>query len=128
LKKDFKNALNYYNQVLDVDFNKQEAHESVERIKDAIDNYIYFESKASQVFTSGTLQLKKDRLAYVSSKGEAVYYLDKITKLSAILTSIQFEYPKKFSGVSFALDFKKNKQWVDIINSAKGGIYPGVEF
>lgn len=128
-KNDFNNALNYYNQVLDIDFNKQEAHDGIKSVKAAIENYIYFQSNASLTFSSGILQLKKNRLIYISKKNEEqIYYLDQITNLKKSFgTVIQFEYPKKFSGVSFGIMGKEANEWVGVLTSAIKGIYPGVE-
>lgn len=69
LKNEFENALAYYEQVLDIDFTNQEAHDGVEKTKKAIDNYIYLTSSANKVFTSGTLQLQKNRLVMNLRKG-----------------------------------------------------------
>lgn len=126
-KNDFVNALDYYNRVLDIDFSKDEAHHGIKRIKDAIENYIYFESKANKGFSKGLLQLKKDRIIYSPfNKREETYYLDRITNLKKPLGSIQFDYPNKFAGVTIGLNLRVNKKWFDIINSAKMGEYPEI--
>lgn len=125
----FKSALDYYNQVLDINFNMQEARDGIIEMKNAIDNYIYFRSDASMGLSPGVLQLKKNRLVYLSNKGkENVYYLDQITKLSKPLTSIHIEYHKKFTVVIINFKLGLNKQWFDIIISAMNGKYPEVEY
>ena len=127
-KGNFESALNYYNQVLDIDFSRQEAHDGINMTKHAIDNYTYFSSDANQGFSTGTLQLKKNRLIYLSKNGkEKVYYLNQITKLTKQATIIQFEYPKTFAAVTIGFKFGISKQWADIINSAMNGIYPEVK-
>lgn len=128
IRGDFKSALIYYNQVLDIDFSIQEAHDGIAKMKEAIDNFIYFESATSRVFSTGILQLKKDRLVYISSNGkETVYYLDRITNLSKPLTSIQFNYANNKLEKTFSFPFNVNQKWFDFITSAKKGIYPTME-
>lgn len=65
LKHEDYNALEYYNKVLDIDFSKQEAHNGIKRVNYKIENYVYFETVARKVFSSGALQLKKDRIEYL---------------------------------------------------------------
>lgn len=126
IKGNFKNALNYYNQVLDIDFSVAAAQDGIKRIKNIIINHVYFQTNARASFSSGVLQLKKERLVYLTKKGkETVYHLRKITKLSKDLVSIQFYHDNR--QIIMSLPFNTNKEWIDIINSAKVGIYPSVE-
>lgn len=127
-KGNFESSLNYFNQVLDIDFSRQEAHDGIAMTKYAIDNYAYFSSDANQGFSAGTLQLKKNRLIYLSKNGkEKVYYLNQITKLTRHVANIQFEYPMTLTAVTIGFKFGLSKQWFDIINSAMKGIYPEIK-
>ena len=120
-KGDFENALDYYNRVLDIDFRNQKAHDGIERMKD----YIFFESDASiGTFSSGVLQLRKEMLIYLSSRGkEDVYYLDQIDNLSKSFNCIQFLYPCTFLAVTIRFKENLHNKWFDIINSAMKGSY-----
>jgi len=123
---DFKRALDYCNQVLDIDFNNKMARDGIKELNDKIENYIYYSSDANIVFSKGVLQLKKNKLVFLSKRGtENVYYLDQITNLSQQLGSIQFKYPKKMSLVTIGIKkYGQSKQWVNIIDSAAKGRYP----
>lgn len=50
---EYEMALDYYNQILDADISKQEARDGIERIKKAMNDYVYFETPATRSFTSG---------------------------------------------------------------------------
>lgn len=123
---DFQRALDYFNQVLDIDFRNKKAEDGIKEMKYRIDNYIYFSADANILFSNGVLQLKKNRLVFLSNKGiEKVYYLDQITDLSKQLGGIEFKYPKKMMPVVIGIKkFGQSKQIVDLINSAMMGRYP----
>ncbi len=119
---DYKTSLEYYNRILDVDITHQESKMRVERIKVLIDNYIYFQSKASK-FYDGILLLKKEELVFISNKGtRSVYQLSDIQSPKYGIGRLEFIYKNNLFLEKFGC--KMINQWVDILNNAKRGIYP----
>ena len=66
----YKQAVEYYNKVLDLDINQLEAQNCINRIMKEIDDYVYFKSSANKVFTFGTLSLKKEKLVFANKNGK----------------------------------------------------------
>jgi len=121
---EYENALKYYNQVLDFDNENNNARDGVKRIKNALENYIYYESPASRGFTAGKLQLKKDKLIFVNKKGqETVYDLRWIKKLQNFGGGFSFNYGEIPSSISIACK-NKSSEWLVLIDHALKGIYP----
>ncbi|WP_349674516.1 zinc ribbon domain-containing protein [Lacrimispora sp.] len=121
---EYEYALRYYNQVLDVDNENNNARDGVKRIKNALENYIYYESPASRGFTAGKLQLKKDKLIYINKKGqETVYDLRWIKKLQNFGGGFSFNYGEIPSSISIVCK-NKSSEWLDLIDHALKGIYP----
>lgn len=121
---EYESALNYYNQVLDVDTENNIARDGVKRINNALENYIYYESPVSQGFTTGKLQLKKDKLIFINKKGqETAYDLRWIKKLRNFGGGFSFNYGEIPSSISIVCK-NKSSEWIDLIDQALKGIYP----
>ena len=130
-KLDFESALSYYNKVLDIDFSRAEAKIGIDRVRDAIENYVYFETIAKKAFSRGVLQLRPEKIVYISNKGkEKVFFLRQITEITRSLMNMQFKYldAKLTNIVSYeTMGFpstRESREWVTIINNAKEDIYP----
>lgn len=121
---DYDMALNYYNQVLDVAIDNQEARNGVERVNNALNNYIYFESPANRSFSAGKLQLKRDKLIFTNKKGqETVYELRWLKKPQGSIGGFTIVYGEIPSKISFVCK-EKGSEWIEILDDAIKGIYP----
>jgi len=125
-KGELRNALNYYEQVLDIDIENQEAFRGSERVKEAIRNYVYLRSNANLGFNQGTLKLMKGILCFEDKKGKIKSYdVNQISELSKFWgTVIQFKYPGMFSCVSLGVSGISADTWISAILNAQNGIYP----
>lgn len=122
----YEMAIDYYNQVLDADISKQEAHAGIDRINNIINDYVYFESPANRLFTAGKLQLKKGRLLFTDKKGKTtVYELRWLKKPQLISGGFSFTYGETPSGISFICK-DKGPEWIKVISNALSGIYPAM--
>lgn len=121
---DYNNALEYYDKVLDIDVDTQEAHQGIERINKKIDEYVYFTSQANTVFIFGTLTLKRGKLIFVTKKGkETVYMVDRISNVNVSMGCINFNYDNlaKVNTYSVVNDVHRLAK---MLNDAKEGKYP----
>lgn len=126
LDGEYEKALDYYNQVLDADIGKQEARDGIDRVKNAINDYVYFETPANRSFTAGKLQLKKERLFFIDRKGkETVYELRWLKKLQILSGGFAFSYGEIPSKINFICK-GKGSEWVENINNAMNGVYPAM--
>ncbi|MBP3803964.1 MAG: zinc ribbon domain-containing protein [Oribacterium sp.] len=124
-KGELRNALNYYEHVLDIDVENQEAFRGSERVKEAIRNYVYLSSDANMSFNYGTLKLMRGVLCYEDKKGKIKSYdVNRISDLSKFLNVIQFKYPGVFSCVSIGVTGVSADTWISAILNAQNGIYP----
>lgn len=124
LQEEYEMALDYYNQILDADISKQEARDGIDRIKKAINDYVYFETPANRSLTAGKLQLKRERLFFIDKKGkETVYELRWLKKLQIWRGGFEFSYGEIPSIISFVCK-GKGPEWVEIISNAVNGVYP----
>ena len=125
-KGELRNALKYYEDVLDIDVENREALRGSERVKEAIRNYIYLSSDANTVLTKGKLQLMKGVLCYIDNKGiTKTYDVNRIGELSKSWGSvIQFKYPGIFSYVTYNVTGTNADTWISAIKNAQNGIYP----
>ena len=120
---EYEMALDYYNQVLDADIEKQDARDGIERINKAISDYVYYESPVNRDFTAGKLQLKKDKLLFTDKKGRVtVYELRWVKKLDESSKSFAFTYGEIPSRINFPCNGYA-AQWIKVINNAKNGVY-----
>ncbi|WP_024346471.1 zinc ribbon domain-containing protein [Lacrimispora indolis] len=123
---EYEMALDYYNQVLDADIEKQDARDGIERINQAISDYVYFESPVNREFTSGKLQLKKDKLLFTDKKGRVTEYeLRWVKKLVEFSKSFAITYGEIPSQINFPCP-GYHVQWIKVINNAKNGVYPPI--
>lgn len=119
----YKQAIEYYNRVLDLDINQLEAQNCINRIMKEIDDYVYFKSNANKVFTFGTLSLKKDKLVFTNKSGkETVYFLNRISNPRVTMGCLGFIYDNKATETSYAVS--EAKKWVELVKNAQNGIYP----
>lgn len=125
-KGELRNALKYYEDVLDMDVDNQEAYRGSERVKEAIRNYVYLSSDANMGLSYGTLKLMKGLLCYEDKKGKIKSYnVNQISELSKFWgTVIQFKYPGLFSCVSIGVTGVNADTWISAIINAQNGIYP----
>ena len=125
-KGELRNALKYYEDVLDIDVEKQEALRGSERVKEAIRNYVYLSSDANMGLSYGTLKLMKGLLCYEDKKGKIKSYnVNQISELSKFWgTVIQFKYPGLFSCVSIGVTGVNADTWISAIINVQNGIYP----
>ncbi|MDO5521075.1 MAG: zinc ribbon domain-containing protein [bacterium] len=122
-KEEYEEALEYYNKVLDMDHNTEEARKGANRVKQEINNYVYYQTSANNVFTPGTLQLKNGVLVYKGKMGnEAKYYLDEIYNVRKCRGSLAFTYGLKRMEVIYGCS--EISQWIKVINQAHYGKYP----
>ena len=120
---DFKEAVNYYNRVLDIDVGRFEAKDAIKRINKEIEEYVYYRIAANTLLTFGELLLRRGKLIFVNKKGkETVYYIDRINNPRKTMGCIGFMYDGKTSEVSYAC--QKASEVVEVILNAKKGIYP----
>ena len=123
---DFDKAIDYFNEVLDSDINSQPALSGIQKIKDILNNYVYFSEKNSK----GLMELKKGRLILNTGITPLLFELDKIYGVSIVKRglfssgkSIQFTYngiPER--RVSF--ETSMGEKWFIVIEDAKMGKYP----
>ena len=125
-KGELRNALKYYEDVLDIDVENREALRGSERVKEAIRNYVYLSSDANMGLSYGTLKLMKGLLCYEDKKGKIKSYnVNQISELSKFWgTVIQFKYPGLFSCVSIGVTGVNADTWISAIINAQNGIYP----
>ena len=120
---EFNTALEYYNKVLDIDINEKRAQDGIARIKDRIENYVYYRIDANTLFNFGELILKKRKLIFVDKKGkETVYFLERIKNPRVTVGCVGFMYSGKTSEITYAC--KRPKETVEVIINAINGIYP----
>ena len=108
-----------------MDVGNHEAVVGSARVKEAIQNYVYFESDANMRLSYGKLQLRKGLLCYISNKGNKnVYYnLNAISELKvSMFTLISFKYPGKF--IEQSIGVSGASKWISVIQNAQNGIYP----
>lgn len=123
---EYETALDYYNQVLDIDARKLDAREGIERIKNIIFEYVYFESPANRSFTAGKLQLKRERLLFIDRKQrETVYELRWLKNLQLSIGGFEFNYGENPSKISFVCN-GKGAEWIKLISNGAIGIYPSM--
>ena len=126
-QNDFDNAEIYFNKVLDIDINNVEAKQGVQRVKEERMNYAYFRFEEPNFFSGPTvIEVKRNRITVTSSKGKVEeFYFIKMKNLDFCLTSIQFEYPGKWSTVVLYCSSRDNAILViEFIENALLGIYP----
>ena len=105
----YKQAVEYYNKVLDLDINQLEAQNCINRIMKEIDDYVYFKSNANKVFTFGTLSLKKEKLVFANKNGkETVYFLHRISNPRVTIAGLVFIYDNKTAEITYATSEAKN--------------------
>ena len=116
-------ALEYYNRVLDIDFNDSIAKEGIVRTKDKIENFLYFDEVVPGLFSDDKKQVRRNSLSLIDAKGkEDVYYFDKMKNPRVSMTCLQFEYPGKWTAVT--IGGSKNKEILEFIQNALRGIIP----
>lgn len=121
--EDYEAAISYYNKVLDIDLGRQEAKDGLERVKYALQNYIYFETDANKVFSMGKMQLKKGLLIYKANSGkEERYNLEDIYNIRKSMGCLVFMYGKKKLEISYGCS--RVKEWIGLIEQAQKGKYP----
>nr|WP_308651058.1 zinc ribbon domain-containing protein [uncultured Agathobacter sp.] len=121
----YKQAVEYYNKVLDLDINQLEAQNCINRIMKEIDDYVYFKSSANKVFTFGTLSLKKEKLVFANKNGkETVYFLHRISNPRVTMGCLGFIYDNKTAEITYATS--EAKKWVELIKNAQIGVYPEI--
>ena len=121
---DYNNALEYYDKVLDIDVDRQEAQQGIERINKKIDEYVYFTSQANTVFTFGTLTMKRGKLIFVTKKGkETLYLIDRMSNVNVSMGCINFNYDNQAKVNTYSV-VNDVHRLVDLINDAKEGKYP----
>lgn len=136
-QKKYKTALEYYNKVLDIDTDNDEARSSVERVNTALQNHICFQSAAaaSTVLpggiwpTEGTLFLTRKGLGFATkSKLKAAYNVKAIYDLRKKKIynywHIVFKYPGKSGEQKYVPYDVSVDVWIDVIRNAQMGKYP----
>lgn len=115
-------ALDYYNRVLDIDFSNEEGQEGLERVKDIIKNYVYFETEANSIFKFGRLQLKKGILIFKDNKGkETIYDLNNMRNIRKTVGCLGFLYSGKITEITYGCN--RASEWVEVLGKAQLGIY-----
>ncbi len=133
---DINSSINYYNRVLDIDFNNLEAKESIYRLQ----NEPIISFPVSTSFSVGSLQIKYDSLVFVSKKGkEKKYEFSEIIDVKKQLGSLSIVINKpmsvgailnntsinNYTVISYGiLGNYKAKEVAEIINNARKGIFP----
>lgn len=121
---DYNNALEYYDKELDIDVDRVEAQQGIERINKIIDEYVYFTSQANTLLTFGTLTLKRGKLIFVTKKGkETVFFIDRISNADVSMGCINFNYDNQVKVYTYSV-VNDVHRLVDLINDAKEGKYP----
>lgn len=124
---DYNSALEYYNRVLDIDINQIKVQEAINKIKHAMEEYVYFRIDANVGLFSGHLMLKKGKLIYVNKKGkETVYYIERISNPRVTMGCLGFMYEGRMSEVTIGC--RMAKMVVEMLLNAKKGIYPEMVF
>ena len=124
---ELRDALNYYERVLDINMDNPEAVSGSRRVRNAIQNYVYFESDANLGFNYGKLQLRRGVLTYISNnqKKRVDYDIGSISDLKvSLFTVLVFKYLGKFSDQSIGITGINASKWVELITAAQRGIYP----
>ncbi len=122
-KKEYGQALKYYEQCLDADFSCEEAKIGKGRVNDIIDNYIFLEDEAFANFTSGRLVLKKDSLHYITKKNkkDEVYVLNEMSEILFKSKALSFNYNNNPKLIKLS-NWKITDAWVTKIKQLKEGI------
>lgn len=124
---DYESALQYYNKVLDIDINQKAAQESIDRLRNDINEYVYFRVDANTVFSFGSLLLKRGKIIFLNKKGkETVYYIERIKNPRVTMGCIGFIYDGKGNEITYGC--AKAKMMVEMIINAQNGIYPEMKF
>ena len=136
--KNYKVALEYYNKILDIDNNCEEARRAVERVTKLLDNQIYLQSQGCYTtvipgigcwHTNGILFIKKDVLGFVSRNNKTkAYAIKAISDLCKKKVDgnwhIVFKYPGKHGLQRFEPYDVSVDVWIDTIQNAQRGRYP----
>lgn len=126
---DFDKALDYFNEVLDSDVNSEKAILGIRKIKNILNDYVYFSEKTNK----GLLELKKGRLILTNNVSPQLFELERIYGLTIAKKSLfssekslQFTY----SGLPerrITLDTSNAGKWFIVIEDAKMGKYPKMQ-
>ena len=120
---DLEKALDYYNRVLDIDYNDAEAQEGASRLKEKIENFLYFDEVIPGIFSNDKKQVRRQSLSIIDSKGkEEVYYFTNMKNPRITMGVLQFEYPGKWTAVT--IGGHKNEEILNFIQNALRGIIP----
>ena len=123
----YQAALEYYNRVLDIDITQTKAQNEINRIRSAIENYVYFRADANTVFSFGQLIVKKGKMIFENKKGnEIVYYLERLNNPRVTMGCVGFMYDGKKNEITYGCS--RAKVLVEFLLNAKKGIYPEMIF
>ncbi|MDO5294964.1 MAG: hypothetical protein Q4F05_19690 [bacterium] len=121
--EEYEEAMDYYNRVLEIEHDRDDAREGLDRVKKVVSNFVYYQTSATNGVSFGYLQLKNKMLVYRSKKGnEARYYLDEIYNVRNCVGNLAFTYGGKRMEIRYGCT--KIPEWIKIINKAHYGNYP----
>lgn len=132
-KNQFETALDYFNQVLDIDINNLEAVHGTYRIQQKMQKYVYITGVHSTIIgDEQTIEVTKDKIKLIRCTGDVAdeYVISQIhnerIKEAMLDCKIYFKYPGKWSEVCLRLGREKSKgrEIFEFIQNAKRGIYP----
>lgn len=124
---DFDNALIYFNRVLDMDINNDEAKQGVQRVEQKKMEYVFFKSQSNNLFSKPDIvEVKRNRITVTKANGKSEdFFFNKMKNLDFTLVSIQFDYPGKWTSVVLGFNSRSEAQdVVSFIENALLGIYP----
>ena len=120
-------AMDYFNQVLDIDINNREAIFGVHRIQEKMKNYVFFTAVHKTFFGDNSIiEVRQETLTMIKGIKKEVYYINKIEN-EAISGKDNDQFIFSYPGRTLFVVWKCGKQsqeLYDYVKNAKRGIYP----
>ena len=120
----FDEALDYYNRVLDIDYQDADAKVGAERVQEKIKNFYYLDEEVFAFFGNNhRKRLTRESLILVDGDGRTTtYYFSRMKNITASGGSLLFEYEGR--GDKVKVGGYRNDEIYNFILNAQRGIIP----
>ncbi len=127
-ENDFKNALVYYNRVLDIDINNVEAQQGIQRVEQKKMDFAYFKAESYNLLSNNdAVEIKRDRITIIRSNDGSIQdlYFDELKNLKLEDFCLSFQYPGAWTSFMIVAENESDlKKILTFIRNAQQGIYP----